>query len=234
MKLLAQILSKAILFVILLVPVLANGYGRNDSASWNVSITPQNLVNNCFRFDIEKRLSSTNWIGLGQQIYFGNVIETDDSIYGPLSTVHKYNTPHNPDALNGFGFVLEDKIFLHPRYSGYDGFYFNFGVSYSQLNLSYQDNTWVSYQQNGSTYYSYSISNGKMKIERNDYFFAFGVTTNHARSLHLDITFGGQLQTINTTYSGFKAGYRNYDRNIFDFQYEGVYPLITFQLGYVF
>ena len=225
-------MNKSILFAFLLIPILANGYGKHDSASWNVSVTPQNIVNNCFRFDIEKRLSSNNWIGFGQQIYFGNVNETDDSIYGPLSTVNKYNTPHKNDALNGFGFVLEDKIFLHPRYSGYDGFYFNFGASYSQLNLSYQDNTWVSYQQSGS--YGYLITNGKMKIERNDYFFAFGISSYHSKSLHVDFTFGGQLQNVNTTYSGLKAGYRNYDRNIFDFQYIGVYPLITFQLGYVF
>jgi len=227
-------MNKSVLFAFLLLPILSNGYGKQDSSTWNFSITPQNIVNNCFRFDLERRLSNNNWIGIGQQVYFGNVTETNDSIYGPLSTVNKYGTPHNPDAINGYGLILEDKIFLHPQYSGYSGFYFNYGISYSQLNISYQDNTWVSYQQNGSTYYGYLIANGNMKIERKDAFFAFGLTSNRHKSLHLDITFGGQFQDVTTTYSGFKAGYRNYDRGIFDFQYDGIYPLITFQLGYDF
>ena len=109
----------------LMMPLFAMSQSKTDSALWNVSITPQNLINNCVRFDVERRLSSNNWIGLGPQIYFGNVIETNDAIYGPLSTVNRYNTHHKKDALNGAGLVLEDKIFFQPKYSGYFGFYFN-------------------------------------------------------------------------------------------------------------
>jgi hypothetical protein len=227
-------LNKLILFVLLLLPILVHGFGKHDSATWNVSITPQNLINNCIRFDLERRLSNNNWIGFGQQIYYGNIIETNDSIYGPLSTVNRYNTPHKDDAINGVGFVLDDKIFLHPQYKGYAGFYFNFGASYSQFNIGYQDNGWESYQQNGSTYYGYMITNANMKIERYDFLFAFGITSNHPASLHLDITFGGIVQSTNTAYSGLKEGYRNYNRSIFDFQYTGIYPLLTMQMGYIF
>ncbi len=220
--------------VFLGMPIFAIGYGKADTALWNVSITPQNLFNNCIRFDLERRLSSNNWIEIGQQIYFGNISEIDDSIYGPRSTVLRYNTPHKVDAISGAGWVLEDKIFIHPIHRGYSGFYFDYGVAYSQLNIVYQDNTWVQYQQNGSTYYSYSITNANMKIDREDFIFAFGLTTNHAQLFHLDVNLGGVVQGTETTYSGLGQGYRNYARNFFDFQYEGVYPLLTFQFGFLF
>ena len=215
------------------MPVFAMAYGKADTALWNVSITPQNLFNNCIRFDVERRLSRNNWIGYGQQIYFGEV-NTNDSSFGPASTVLRYKTPHKSDELSGVGFVLEDKIFLHPINRGYSGFYFDYGVAYSQLNIRYQDNTWVQYQQYGSTYYGYMITNASMKIDRDDFFFAVGLTSNHTKLFHLDVTLGGVIQGTETTFTGLGAGYRNFNRNFFDFQYEGVYPLLTFQFGFLF
>ena len=226
-------MKNIIAIVFLGMPVLAMGYGKADTALWNVSITPQNLFNNCIRFDIERRLSSNNWIGFGQQIYFGEV-NTNDSSFGPASTVFRYSTPHKSDELSGVGFVLEDKIFLHHVQREYSGFYFDYGVAYSQLNIRYQDNTWVQYQQNGSTYYGYMITDANMKIDRDDFFFAFGLTSNNTKLLHLDITLGGVIQGTEISYSGLGPGYRNFNRYFFDFQYEGVYPLLTFQLGFLF
>ncbi len=231
-------MKKSILIYFLLVPLLSSAYNnihKRDSATWNISITPQYLFTNCFRFDVEYRLSSDDWIGLGQEYYYGN-INSDNKADGPLSTVVRYNTSHKMDALSGAGLILEDKYFLNQNHkAGYAGFFFNAGLGYSQENIAYQDNTWITYQQNGNTYHSYSIANGSMKIDDIYFFMTFGVSSRgNSDNAHIDFNVGGQLQSSSTSYNGFGPGYRNYTRSIFDYQYNGAYPLLTLQLALVF
>jgi len=227
-------LKKVVLILFILSPLFSNALlYKHDSAQWNFSITPQYLYTNCVRFDIEKCLPGNNWIGLGQQYFYGN-INTDNSANGPSSTVSKYNTAHKPDALSGAGFTIDDKIFLHPwPHQPYSNFFFNFGISYARENINFQDNTWVSSVENGLQYYNYAIANGNLKIDDYTFFIAFG-DAGAIGDFRLNIILGGAFQTSNTANSGLPATDRNYNRNIFDYQYNGIYPMLTFQLGYLF
>jgi len=228
-------IRKKVLILLFCAPAFAFGYDNGDSASWCFSVTPQYLFVNCTRTDVEKRLSYNNWIDLGEEFYFGNNLNRDNSAFGPTSTVVRYHTPINNDILSGAGLVISDKISLRPRYSGYSGFYFNYGIAYSQENIGFQDNAWTtSYQQNGVVFYYYTVTNGNLNIKNYTGFMAFGFASEANGIFHFDINLGGAYQYSNITATGLPASDRNYNRNIFDYAYNGFFPLLTFQFAFAF
>ena len=222
-------------YLIILFPSLVFGNNDKDSATWCVSITPQYLFVNCARTDVERRLSRTNWIDIGEQFYFGNNLNWDNTAFGLSSTVVRYHTPIKNDIILGAGLVISDKIFFHPRGMGYFGFYFNYGMGYSQENIGFQDNAWGSYTgQNGVVFYNYGVTNGKLRIINYTGFLGFGIATDEEETVHFNINLGGAYQYTNTSSTGLPASDRNYNRNIFDYSYNGLYPLITFQFAFSF
>lgn len=224
-----------ILTFLVCTPALALGYEMGDSASWCASFTPQYLFVNCARTDVEKRLSHNNWIDLGEEFYFGNNLNWDNSAFGPTSTVVRYHTPINNDDILGAGLVVSDKIFFGPRGVGYSGFYFNYGVGYSQENIGFQDNAWTtSYQQNGVIFYYYTVTKGTLNIINYTEFMAFGLASEADGIFHFDINLGGAYQYARVSSTGLPASDRNYNRNIFDYAYNGFFPLLTFQFAFAF
>jgi len=228
-------LLKLILFLPILFPSLVFGNDDKDSASWCISFTPQYLFVNCARTDVEKRISDNNWLDLGEQFYFGNNLNWDNTAFGPSSTVVRYHTPINNDILSGAGLVISDKIFFHPMHGGYSGFYFTYGVGYSEENIGFQDNAWEPYNgQNGVIFYKYGVTNGELKIANYTGFMAFGLATDADETIHFNINLGGAYQSAKISSTGLPASDRNYNRNIFDYAYNGLYPLLTFQFAFSF
>ncbi len=229
-----QVRNIIVIFLIC-VPAWVHGSAKGDSATWCISFTPQYLLVNCARTDVEKRLSRNNWIDLGEEFYFGNNLNWDNSAFGPTSTAKRYHTPIANDILSGAGIVVSDKIFLRPRYNGYNDFYFSYGLSYSQENIGFQDNGWTtSYQSNGVIFYNYTVTNGNLNIKNYTGFMNFGIATEADGVFHFNINIGGAYQYTKTSASGLPASDRNYNRNIFDYAYNGLYPLLTFQFAFSF
>lgn len=201
-------------------------YAGGDHPEWNISVTPQYMFNNALKMDFERRLGKTDWIGISGDYYLGP-INQDNSANGPNSTLVRYNTTHQDDYIRGEGITIDDKWFFS------QGFFIGFGYGYEKLGIDYQDNTWVPTQQNGLTYYHFTLTNGKLNINRNDGFFGFGYAGKPLSGIHVDWFLGGGYRTVNSS-SSLGIGYRDYTRTTFDFQYPGIHPIFTMTVGYMF
>jgi len=223
-------MNKKIICFICLLFISLKAICQIDSASWYISVTPQYLANNCFKFDIQKRIAYDNWLGFSQELYFGYVNQ-DNKANGPKSTVVKYGTPRNGDEVTGAGFTLLDKFYFKPADNMY-GFYFGGGFNYSFLDISYQDNFWVPYQKDGITYYGFRLSDKTIHVDRYNGFMGFGFSTGLRENFRADFFIGGgaiYAYTIDNT-----PGYRYFNRDFLDLQYSGIYPLATMGLGMSF
>jgi hypothetical protein len=200
--------------------------GGDEPPQWNISTTPQYIFNDALKMDIERKIGPKDWIGLSAEYYYGPIYQ-DSTAYGPNSTLYRYHTPHQGDFIHGAGITLDIKEFVSPRY------FLAFGLNYARLTIDYQDNAWVKSEQYGITYYNFTLANGKLQIDRYDGFFGFGYSSKPASGFHVDFFLGGGYRVINSN-SSLGNGYRDYSRTIFDFQFQGIHPIFTMALGYMF
>jgi len=212
-------------------------HASSDSVRFQLSFCPQYLLKGGFKPGADVRVSSRNWVSVSPEFFsssdfVSSTIGANSSLSADNLTHQQYNQlQYYPDELRGFGITLEDKFFFDPQ-NKYSGYYIKGGFNYTKINISFQDYTWQPYVKNNITYEDLTQTNGYLNIEKFEVLVAFGRAFKLGSNFRADFALG-LGNNIANSYTNL-PGYRNYDRDIIDYQYNGAIPIVTFQIGYAF
>ena len=231
-------LYKRIFLVFFSLLLWGRVYAVSDSVRYQISFCPQYLVNNGLKIGFDLRISNKNWISVSPEFYHADDIFSSSVLGANSKLVDNYSfysssglLSYSTDALKGFAVSIEDKIFLGES-NQYTGTYLKFGFNYTWFNITYNDYAWQPYLKNGLSYYDLVYENGNIDINKYGFMLGFGIAKRLFKTLRADFVFG--LGDTNAHISNNMDGTRNYTRTFFDYASDGVYPVITFQIGYPF
>ncbi len=182
---------------------------------YSVAFEPVFGFNNCFKFDLEAKPMAHNFgFELTPEIYTGQ---------------HILN--HTADDISGFGIGIYQKYYVpgddkHPVMISY-------GATYRRINVSYHDEGFIPYQQNGLDFYQYKNFTDVLKNQSLQLGFTANVRLVYAEQFFsLDVYSGGAYKFAKqqSTY----PGYRNYNAQMYDYGYKGFTFLLGFKLGFHF
>jgi hypothetical protein len=185
---------------------------KPNGVNFSLGFEPIFAFNNCFKTDLE--VKPLNW-------NFG--LEVTPELY---SASHILNNQH--DDISGFGLGLYQKLYLNTGNS--DRIMLAYGATYRHIDVTYTDEGFIPFTQNGLNYYEYKNFTDVLKnnsVLANIYISA--PVADIPDSFFLDAYMGGgyKFTKQQSTYGGF----RNYNTQIYDYGYKGLVFLIGIKLG---
>jgi len=188
---------------------------RPKGVNLSLGFEPIFAFNNCFKTDLEVKPLSRN---------FG--IEVTPEIY---AASHILNNQH--DDISGFGLGLYHKLYLNTGDN--NRVMIAYGATYRHIDVTYQDEGFIPFTQNGLDYYQYKNFTDVLKntsVLANIYVSARAVDIPN--SFFLDAYMGGgyKFAKQESMYSGFRA----YNALMYDYGHKGFVFLLGIKLGLQF
>ena len=198
---------------------------EKNTDHYAVSFEPNHLLNGGLRVNLEKSISSKNWIELNLTGYYlprrDEQSANNDYFYWWDDGYRTSNSDFEKIAgLSGMGIGLTHKH------------YFSFpltihtALSYNRYNVSYTGYEFYSYQEDGLTFYDYMWADTQQSFHKLALHIAVGVrsTIRHAVFAEPYVGLGG-------AYSFYDTSKRHYNNTMFGYGYRGIYLTAGVKLG---
>lgn len=230
-------MKRIIFLALLLIPmgkILASDADTTMTKQYKVgvAIVPQYAITGTMRMDIDITLKNNNVLTLSpmfsfarnSSLLFANSGSAYDSYY--YDDVYPQNI-----ALTGGGLKVKIRHFFGD-FNRNSGLYAGGGLHYRYSHVSYTQEDWVGYVEDGFNYMAYGDDKLKKSFNQGG----------------LDVIFGYQLYLLDNIYGDFFAGWgfrlSDYDEvtgednywseTIFDLGYSGYTPLMGLRIGVLF
>ncbi|MGV3509408.1 MAG: hypothetical protein ACO1N7_08980 [Sphingobacteriaceae bacterium] len=170
------------------------------------SVQPLFALNNALRLDVEMKLQNKNL----------NFIISPE-FYKGYASDNKFilsDKKRGIDEVEGIGIGVSHKIDFNSNRNTY----FNYGLMYRDLNITYEDEGYIPYQRDGLSYYEYGLYVDKLKISSILLDACIGIQSHNFGRFILDFYIGGGYKTSSKTsnYNG-----RSYDQHHASYAYNG-------------
>lgn len=221
------------LFVISLILCFnAMAQKADSSYSFSIRMSPQYLLINGFRADIEKTFKHTLGIYVAYQ-YYNGLTNKSGGRNKPLPNIDQSNDDiRNNDELDGYGMNAGARVYLNHISRMVDNeeeliFFAGADVVYQKINVKFADYDYYPFYQNGLEYYSYDIFEKHETIEQKGINSYLGFQKREGR-YHVDFLFG--LAYRDATIPPGLEKFRKYNRHSWDYGYSqfGAYCLMSF------
>ncbi len=207
---------------------------RDSSSGFIISHSPQYILAQGFRMDVDKQLGlSRSWLIVSGQLYGGNLKQSYWA-----RTAQASETDNIDDNISGYGIELNYRLFLLKKNKG---LYVMTGANYSYFNIEYQQYTFKPETINGENFYEYKRGPEHQYIKR----WMANLVVGYQASVQLSktkklfvkyITFDGYVGTSfrQSTVEDTLPRIRNYIRTPWDFAVNGFCPVLMFRIGFGF
>jgi len=200
-------------------------YVKRDTSlyvpKFKFSFTPQYLLFNGLRFDVEKEVRKNSWVDFSTEIYLGRNTSTNE-----------YETRRDGfySELYGAGLGVNYKRFI--SFTDYGKGYFLFGSSYNFFYINYPDYVWQTQIVNGIQELHYELVDINEQIHRINGSFLLGIETEMYDKIYFDMYAGVGLKysypIVNETVDAYK-----YDDYMWSYGYSGTFAIIGIRFGFL-
>lgn len=225
-------MKKTVLFL-LIFSALSNLYAQKD-LDMSLSFSPQHLLFvHGFKFDLEvgaKEKLKHRFV-ISPNFQLGKINKTDKATVLLYEDVKNQFYYEGPDVLKGFGLGLHYKMYIdegvlddstHHVYLSIGSAFLNSRINYSSFRL---EETVVD-----GMLYSQLVAHK----EKDNYTIYSLQTVIGDRILYkkmvLDLYFGIGYKAVKKTSTSMRS--RNYNRNVFDYGFSGIHPVLGFKVGF--
>jgi len=202
-------------------------YQRSLTKKYAVGFYPFTLMmDGGLKFDFGMRIAQRQWLQIAPTAYLFPGVSSSYSdfcmyCYDYYYDDYYYRNEYNVKTQKGAGIDLSYKFFLHRNF-----LYFLAGVNYSYHHVGYEYHDYAPFQEDGLNYYKY------MKITDIQNFNNFKTYAGCGlQTIHTGFFIGGHLG-LGYQYSFYDNQKAALNKNVFDYGYRGLYPVIDFKLGY--
>ena len=223
-----------LLLLVMWLCAFNTGFAQTDKSdneqtaqpSFTIFAVPQTLIKHGIRLDFEKRLNnSVHSFSLSTIYYHG---EIDNQV----------KRIEENDQLRGYGAELMHKIYLFSNEAGSlkNEFYVGHGPYYRSFNVDFKAYEWAPVPFENTSILEYKKVDQTKEITKYGYSAVFGVTAFSGGNLMVDCYTGYGLRFSDAT-STLQKGHkytRNFQRNFFDYGYEGSALVVGIKIGYTF
>ncbi len=216
---------KKLIYSFLLSLIAISATAQDDSTisvtpKFSFGFSPLAMLLGKARFDFEtgfKQNRNPILLSVSPIIYSGSTAMYRDTRSNGPDNERIYNSN---DEVSGTGVELQLKItkVVDPRelFMVFAGV----GMGYHNINLKFQDYTWNQYQEEGLTYYQYTLGDQSEKIQRFDIFANLGLRTYINRFFYFEASAGFSSQNPTITSSLYQT--RRHDNGAIDYGYSGI------------
>ncbi len=186
------------------------------------SFTPQYILFEGLRFDIEKELRKNAWLDISTEIFLGR--NTTDNQYEKERDDYYSN-------LYGAGLGLNYKHFISS--TTYGNSYFSVGPSYNFFYMNYEEYIWQTQIVNGIEELHWELVDISEQIHRLSGTFLLGIETEMYERIYFDMYAGVGLRysypIINNNIIEYK-----YDDYMWSYGYSGTLALVGIRFGILY
>lgn len=145
-----------------------------------ISLVPQYIIINALCVDIEKRIkNSSHAISLSPKFYISEFDGSEAFFSAPVDM-----------SLRGYGFELKHKIYLKNWLEGDVNWYGAYSVFHQGLFFDYQDEGWVSFVENGTTFFRIEQVDQTLSINQYGGFVTLGLVYKLDDRVYFDNYYG--------------------------------------------
>lgn len=195
----------SLLGLILLLSLISVAQENKPINGIVASVQPLFALNNALRLDAEMKLRSKNLNFIISPEFYKGYSSDNKSILSDKKRI---------DEVEGIGIGVSHKIDFNSNRNTY----FNYGLMYRDLNITYEDEGYIPYQRGGLSYYEYGLYVDKLKINSILLDACIGIQSHSFGRFILDFYVGGGYKTSSKTsnYNG-----RSYDQHHASYAYNG-------------
>ena len=221
-----------IALVIALLLNLQIVFGANGDSTDNfkgkgyfVSLVPQYILINGICLDVEKRIKQSNHaISISPKFY---ISEFDGSEW-------IYSVP-NDMSMRGYGVELKHKIYLKEWLSGDVNWYGSFSFFHQGFYFDYRDEGWVSFVENGTTFFRIEEIDQSLSINQYGGFVTIGLVYKLDDRVFFDNYYGIGFKSSNSRDSSIGERYKNqFDDGSLNYGYTGTLWNAGIKIGFLF
>jgi hypothetical protein len=212
------------LFILLSCLFLFSGFIRVN-AQYALSVEPSYLANGGLRLNVAKRLTPKEWIELNITGYRIPRYEINDSYYwGNVGNWITSNSDFNEfTELSGGGLGGTYKYYFHRL------FFAAASTSYTYYDVEYNSWDFHAYTEEGLTFYDHEIQNISQPFHKLTGNLSIGFRPPFRRAFFMEFNGG-----LGYAYSFYNKDKRPFNESPFGFGYRGVYPMMSFKIGFHF
>lgn len=193
---------------------------------FQLAFVPQYLINKGVRIDFDYILKNSK-----------HVLSFSPQIYYDKNEINYSNFPGNYyeneyEHLNGFGVGIHHKIRINSNTKQWV-FYFTYGVEYAHFSIKNKRWEWLNYTENNLEYLKYELIDIEQNTDRFRIDTYMNFQYNYAGNLFLDFYIGlGGVYSLNSMTPDYST--TEFDSNMYDYAFNGMYLPIGFRFGFRF
>ena len=204
-------------------------HSQEDEVSYEdrqfaIGMTPQHMLKNGFRVDVEWMVDyPEHSLVIAPLYYYGFVNNSLEEI-------------ESKDLMSGYGFEVIHKYYLNDKTFGEDDrkIYFGHGPYFRRYKMTFDAVEWKDQPgEDGIQVYRQELTEHNRNVSKFGYSVMFGINMMPYDNFLMDIYAGMGIRgtSATSTLPEEHKHARKYDRNFFDYEYQGPVLLMGFKLG---